>query len=153
MQHWKKFEAYAFHNCVYTQLEPGRPQDDESVTTADLLRDRPSETYLIMVGDAYMAPSELLDTFGALYYDTTNRTPGVVWLHRLRRKFPRAVWLNPIPPRGWSGWTIKIVREIFPMFPLTLEGIDDAVGHLTRGTPPPLAPVNEMFPQLSSFVE
>ena len=153
LQHWKKFEAFAFHNCVYTELEPGRPQDEDTISTADLLRDRASETYLIMVGDAYMAPSELLDPFGAIYYDTHNRTPGVVWLHRLRRKFPRAVWLNPIPERGWQGWTIRIIREIFPMYPLTLQGLDDAVRHLTRGTPEPLAPVSDMFPQLATFEE
>ena len=153
LHHWKKFEAFAFHNCVYTELEPGRPQDDENINTGDLLRDRPSETFLIMVGDAYMAPSELLDPFGAIYYDENNRTPGVVWLHRLRRKFPRAVWLNPIPPRGWQGYTIRVIKEIFPMFPLTLQGIDDAVRHLTRGTPPPLAPLGDAYPQFAKFDE
>lgn len=152
LNHWKKFEAFSFHNCPYEKLEPGRDDpDEEGILTADLLIERPKETFLIMVGDAYMAPSELLDPWGAIHYYHHNKTPGVVWLHRLRRRFPRAVWLNPIPERGWGGWTIKIIREIFPMFPLTLDGIENAVDHLVKRTPEPLQALEELHPNLAQF--
>ncbi len=153
LQHWKRFEAFSFHNCVYEELEPGREDhpDDSSILTADLLKERPKETYLIMVGDAYMAPTELLDAWGAIHYYHHNRTPGVVWLHRLRRQFTRAIWLNPIPERAWNGWTIKIIKDIFPMFPLTLEGIEQGIDELVKGTASPLAPLSELHPELKAF--
>lgn len=153
LQHWKKFEAFSFHNCVYEKLEPGREDhpDDESIMTADLLRERPPETYLIMVGDAYMAPTELLDPWGAIHYYHHNRTPGVVWLHRLRRRFTKAIWLNPIPERGWNGWTIKIISQIFEMFPLTLDGIERGIDHLVKGAPAPTPALSELYPELREF--
>ncbi len=153
LQHWKSFEAYSFHNCVYEALEPGREDhpDDPGIMTAELLMERPKETYLIIVGDAYMAPSELLNPWGAIHYYHNNQTPGIAWLHRLKRRFPRAVWLNPIAERGWQGWTIKMIREVFAMFPLTLDGIEGAIDELVKGAPAPLAPLSEMHPELSSF--
>lgn len=152
LNHWRKFEAFSFHNCVYEKLEPGREdREDEAILTADLLVERPKETFLIIVGDAYMAPSELLDPWGAIHYYHHNKTPGVVWLHRLRQRFGRAIWLNPIAERGWGGWTIKIIREIFPMFPLTLEGIENAVDQLVKGAPDPLTPLEQMHPELARY--
>lgn len=153
LQHWKSFEAFSFHNCVYEELEPGREDhpDDRSIMTADLLRERPKESYLIMVGDAYMAPTELLDAWGAIHYYHHNRTPGVVWLHRLRRQFTRAIWLNPLPERAWNGWTVKIIKDIFPMFPLTLEGIERAIDELVKGSPAPLPELSALHPQLREF--
>ncbi len=149
LDHWRRFEAYAFHNCVYETLEPGRRGKDDEIATAELIHDRPSESHLIIVGDAYMAPSELLERWGAVNYGQQNPTPGLVWLHRLRQQFPHAVWLNPIPEAGWYGWTIKIINRIFPMYPLTVDGIDDAVSYLVKATPAPLAPLSELFPDLA----
>lgn len=147
LQHWKSFEPYAFHNCVYERLDPARPHDDP-IGTAELLDQRPSETFLILVGDASMAPSELLDPHGSLYYFHRNPTPGIVWLHRLRRRFPRCAWLNPLPERAWGGWTIRFIREVVPMFALTLNGLDEAVDHLVRGQPAPLPSLRDLFPEI-----
>ena len=38
------------------------------------------------------------------------------------------MWLNPEPETEWE-WvqTTKIVRRLFPMFPLTVDGITAAV--------------------------
>lgn len=151
LNHWRKLEAYAFHNCVYERLEPGRPGIEEPILTAELLRDRPPETFVIFVGDAYMAPTELMDPWGAIHYYDHEKTPGMVWLHRLRRRFPRAVWLNPIPKTGWHGWTIKLIGQVFPMYPLTVEGIEEAVRHLIRETPPPIPPLSQLFPDLRGY--
>jgi uncharacterized protein with von Willebrand factor type A (vWA) domain len=149
LNHWRKLETYAFHNCVYERLEPGRPGIDEGILTAELLRERPSETFLIVVGDAYMAPSELMDPWGAIHYYNHLKTPGMVWLHRLRARFPRAVWLNPIPRTGWHGWTIRLIGQVFPMFPLSVEGIEEAVRALVRGEAEPVGPLGKLFPELA----
>lgn len=151
LDHWRRFEAFAFHNCVYERLEPGREGKDERILTKDLLIERDPETYLILVGDAYMAPTELLDPHGAIHYYHHAPTPGIMWLHRLRSRFPRAVWLNPMPKTGWGGWTVKLIGEIFPMFPLTLEGLDDAVRFLVRGEPELVRPFGQVFPELARY--
>ena len=152
LSHWKRFEPWAFHNCVYERLEPARPdQDARGVMTARLFENWGSETFLILVGDAYMAPSELLDVWGAIHYYDHNRTPGIVWLHRLRRHFPRSVWLNPMTRGAWQGWTVRLIREVFPMFALTVEGLDQAVDYLLRGTPAVLPDIGQMHPELAEY--
>ena len=81
-----------------------------------------------------MAPSELCLTDGNIFWDLGNELPGITWLERLARKFSYNVWLNPIPERIWElvygSETIKMVQNIFPMYELTLEGLDKAVKKL-----------------------
>ncbi len=145
LNHWKKFEAFAFHNCVYEKIYT-RIAEEKGLPTSRLLDERPADTFLIMVGDAYMAPYELTERFGAISLAHENQTPGIVWLHRLRSHFRNAAWLNPMPERFWSNaWTIKTIGEIVPMFALTLRGLDDAVKHLVRGQPPPLPELDPRF--------
>jgi uncharacterized protein with von Willebrand factor type A (vWA) domain len=50
----------------------------------------------------------------------------------MREHFHHTVWLNPEHPRDWKGNTIEVVRGVFPMFHLTLEGLTEAVAALTR---------------------
>jgi uncharacterized protein with von Willebrand factor type A (vWA) domain len=51
----------------------------------------------------------------------------------LREHFERSVWLNPDGPVVPSHPTVDAIRQIFPMFPLTLEGLGEAVSDLVRG--------------------
>ncbi|MEE8522438.1 MAG: hypothetical protein V3T72_00785 [Thermoanaerobaculia bacterium] len=37
------------------------------------------------------------------------------------------MWLNPEPRRIWNAPSIRIIREVFPMFELTLDGLTEAV--------------------------
>ena len=142
LAHWRRFEPLYFHNCPYSRLFES-VSSPKTVPTSELVRDRPHETFLILVGDASMAPSELLARHGAIDYFEHNETPGLAWLHLLRTTFPRAVWLNPLPEAHWRGYTLELVADVFPMFPLTLGGLDRAIDHLVRrlaAPPPPLDP-------------
>jgi uncharacterized protein with von Willebrand factor type A (vWA) domain len=139
LHQWKKFEPFFFHNCVYSRLFRSMTSG-EVESTAELLRDRPPETFLIIVGDASMAPSELLSPDGALDWFERSETPGLVWLHRLRTHFTRCVWLNPMAPAHWRGYTVERVARLFPMFPLTLAGLEQAIDHLTRRSAPDPVP-------------
>ena len=133
--HFKDIRFYSFHNCIYDFV-----YDDASgymrrtIKTTDIMNMFDSDYKVIIVGDAAMAPSELLMQDGIIYWDKSNDEPGLTWLQRLARKFPYSVWLNPIQERHWENaygaYTIKIVREVFPMFELTLEGLDRAVKKL-----------------------
>jgi uncharacterized protein with von Willebrand factor type A (vWA) domain len=137
--HWKKFESYFFHNCPYSRLFSSMTSGD-SEPTAELLKSRPPETFLLIVGDASMAPSELLSAHGAIDWFERSETPGLVWLHRLRSHFSRSVWLNPMEPAHWRGYTVELIGRLFPMFPLTIDGLGQAVDYLVRKTAPPPPP-------------
>lgn len=129
--HFKELRTYYFHNCVYGRVyETERFTDPVRIT--DVLQDTGAHYKLIMVGDALMAPYELMSPGGAPMEDG-ERVEGAVWLMRLQKHFRKSVWLNPEPQRYWAGNTIEAIASIFDMFPLTLEGLGDAMGHLMRG--------------------
>jgi len=127
---FKEFRYYYFHNCVY-----GKVYEDarfyNPVPTTELLRTLEPTWRLILVGDAYMHPGELMMSTGSLWEN--QRGPmGYTWLARLAARFPRAAWLNPEPERIWGAPTISEIRRLFAMFPLSLDGLDKMVEHLGR---------------------
>ncbi len=128
--HFKELRTYYFHNCVY-----GRVWKTEAflepVTIHDLMGECNATYKLVMVGDALMAPYELLGSSG--FIGDEGRVAGIEWLRRLKEHFHRAVWLNPENWRGYRGTTIDPISQVFPMFDLTLEGLGEAVTELLRG--------------------
>jgi len=124
--HFKSFEHRFFHNCVYERLYAdiyhlrGEP-------THETLKKIDRTWSVIVVGDAWMSPYELTHAGGAIDFFHHNRDSGLTWLRRLRERCPRSVWLNPEPERIWRAPSIRIVREVFPMYELTLEGLAAAV--------------------------
>ena len=56
-------------------------------------------------------------------------------MKRIRKRCPKSVWLNPEPKRIWNAPTIRMIRQVFPMFPLTVDGLTDAIDVL-RGAKP-----------------
>jgi uncharacterized protein len=127
--HWKELRTYYFHNCVYGKVYKTEGFRDP-VSVKDILGDCDRRYKLVLVGDALMAPYELL---GGTGYGEEDRVPGMGWLMSLREHFDRAVWLNPERPSSWPATTIEAIASVFPMFQLTLEGLGDAVNELTRG--------------------
>jgi uncharacterized protein with von Willebrand factor type A (vWA) domain len=78
-----------------------------------------------------MAPYELMAQDGSIYAEERSGRPSIECLRLLARTFPRAVWLNPKPTDMWPYTrTIAAIRGIFPMFELTLDGLEQAVAHL-----------------------
>ena len=82
---------------------------------------------VIFVGDAWMSPYELTHQGGAIDFFHHNRDTGLAWLRRLRERCSNSVWLNPEPQRIWRAPSIRLIRELFPMFELTLEGLTEAL--------------------------
>jgi uncharacterized protein with von Willebrand factor type A (vWA) domain len=49
----------------------------------------------------------------------------------LVRTFPHCVWFNPVSAAMWDYTrTITMIRQIFPMFELSIDGLEKAVQHL-----------------------
>ncbi len=128
--HFREFHAFYFHNCVYDKVYRDALMLD-GLSTLELMRWLQPETRLIVVGDAHMAPYELSATYGAIDYWQQNEVTGQAWLQRLGDHFRHRAWLNPIEKRWWMHPTITAIGEVFPMFELTLEGLGEAIEHLT----------------------
>ena len=103
----------------------------DKVSTDYLLKTLEPDYKTIIVGDAYMAPSELLDRNGAIYYYQENDTPGIDWLKRIAGHFNHSVWLNPDHDLTQQPTSVSLISKIFPMYSLTLDGLDKAVRKLT----------------------
>ena len=62
------------------------------------------------------------------------RGPGASRRGRLRRHFDHSVWLNTIPEsdceHAYGSVTIRKIREVFPMFQLTVDGLTAATKKL-----------------------
>ena len=94
---------------------------------------RDPETRLIFVGDATMAPYELTSENGSIYYGSRESISSADRLQLLARTFRHAVWLNPRSETQWfDSWTLGVIGNIFPMYELTLDGLEKAVQHLMR---------------------
>lgn len=130
--HWKELRTYYFHNCIYGRIYKTE-RFDEPVWVQDLLHECGSHYKLIIVGDALMAPYELMRQGGAISLNDNNALPGIAWLMMLQQHFKSSVWLNPEPPNYWEGNTISTVRQVFEMYPLTLEGLTQSMQYLSRG--------------------
>lgn len=136
--HFKDLKIYYFHNCFYDQLytTPGCT-DEEKISTEWVLHNLKPDYKVIIVGDATMAPSELLEVGGNLDYFHRNEQTGIYWLEALKKRFPASVWLNPLHEKLWdydaSAYTIGRIRERFPMFQLTTKGLEAAIKELRKG--------------------
>ncbi len=128
-----RFKHYYFHNCIYQDLWTDIERR-ESISTQEFLKSEDNDYKLILIGDAEMAPSELTWVNGAIDYWYHNDTPGLAWLQRLRDKFKDSIWMNPLPRRSWGYvQTARMIGGIFPMFELTLDGLDEGVKFLMKG--------------------
>jgi hypothetical protein len=78
-----------------------------------------------------MAPYELIHTNGAIYIDQVEVGTGLERLKYLANIFRHSVWLNPQPELDWRHtFTVGMIHQVFPMFELTLDGLEKAVQHL-----------------------
>lgn len=126
--HFKDLKVYYFHNCPYGKLynDPTLLYRN-SVPTDWVLSNIPSDYKLILVGDAQMAPYELMSG----YYGTGERSGGpqcgMDWLRLLKGRFRHTVWLNPSRRPDWGAYwsqTYDVIAQEFPMFPLTVDGLE-----------------------------
>ncbi len=127
--HFKDLRYYYFHNCIYDNLYQDIERQ-EAISTDHLLRTLEPDYKLLLVGDARMSPTELTQRNGAINYYEHNESPGIVWLKRIAEHFTHCVWLNVDEPRFWEHPTVQTIGKLFPMFPLTIDGLGQAVKRL-----------------------
>jgi len=127
---FKDLKIYFFHNTIYDYIweDPARRSKPKSIE--ELVRMDP-ETRFIIVGDASMAPYELMATDGSIHIEERSGKPSIERLRFLAGVFRHSAWLNPKPSEQWPyASTITYIRQIFPMFEISLDGLEKMVAHL-----------------------
>lgn len=130
---FRHLEHFYFHNCLYERVwKDNRRRWEETTPTFELLRTYGSDYRVIFVGDASMGPYEVTEPGASVEH--WNAESGAVWMRRMLRHWPRAIWLNPVR-RDWWGYTesIRLLGKLMEgrMHPLTLEGLDTGLKELT----------------------
>jgi len=129
---FKDLKTFYYHNTIYDFLWEDPPRRSKPFPVDELVRLDP-ETRFIMVGDASMAPYELMATDGSIYIGERSGKPSYHRLQFIAKTFPHSVWINPRLAEEWSyTHTIGEIQQIFPMFELTLDGLEKAVTHMMR---------------------
>ena len=127
---FKELKIYFFHNTVYTRVWSDPQRRTKQVPLEEFVRMDP-ESRLIIVGDANMAPYELSYAGGSIYLDEREGTPSIERLKFLAATFRHAAWINPMQREEWGyTWTVRAIEKVFPMFELTLDGLEKAVQKL-----------------------
>ena len=127
---FKDLKIFYFHNTIYDYLWEDPPRHTKPFSVDELVRLDP-ETRFIVVGDASMAPYELMATDGSIHIEERSGKPSFERLHFIAKNFPHSVWMNPKLAEEWLYTrTVQHIREIFPMYELTLDGLEKAVGYM-----------------------
>ena len=127
--HFKDVKVYYFHNCIYSKLyKTPECENGDWIDTEWLFRNVGSDYKVIIVGDAAMAPEELYSNTGN-YRGPNGGLSGFEWLHLMRRHYKKIVWMNPKMAPGRAPWreAETAVKEIFPMYKLTVNGLNEAM--------------------------
>ncbi|TDU26416.1 hypothetical protein DFR24_3440 [Panacagrimonas perspica] len=130
---FKHLEYFYFHNFIYESVwKDNLRRNNERIPLFDVLHKYTPDYKVIFVGDGSMSPYEIVQPGGSIEH--WNEEAGAVWMKRLSNVFPRLVWLNPDNEQRWEySPSVKIVQELIGadrMFPMTLEGLDQAMRRL-----------------------
>ncbi len=133
--HFKDLQVYYFHNAPYARLYHNPSLGyGTAVATPWVLANNPSDYKVIFVGDAQMSPYELTSKqYYSLETGEEGRSSGLDWLRAFDEKYQNVVWLNPSERPNWGrNWTYTydIIDELFPMFPLTVDGLEESMKKL-----------------------
>lgn len=126
---FKTLHSFYFHNCLYDGVwrDNARRWSDQT-PTGELLRRYGPDYKAIFVGDAAMSPYEITQPGGASEY--WNPESGQTWLTRACTRWPRHLWINPVPQAHWHlTASTRLIEAIFAgkMVPMTLEGLSRGI--------------------------
>ncbi|MBU8848846.1 MAG: hypothetical protein KOO64_04850 [Desulfobacterales bacterium] len=127
---FKEVTTYFFHNTIYDYVweDPARYKKPKNIIEFSRLD---PDTRLIIVGDASMAPYELMAHDGSIHISERSGRPSLEQLNFLTKTFSHSVWLNPVSENMWGyTHTILAISKIFPMYELSLDGLEKAVTRL-----------------------
>jgi hypothetical protein len=70
-------------------------------------------------------------TDGSIHIEERSGRPSIERLQFLAGTFRHSAWLNPKGEEEWSYTrTIGMIKQIYPMFDISLDGLEKMVAHL-----------------------
>lgn len=131
---FKHLKYFYFHNFLYESVWTKSHRRHAETTPIFEVMNKYSKDYkVIFVGDATMAPYEITHAGGSIEH--YNEEAGAIWMRRMSESFDNMVWINPTPKDYWEhSYSIEIVKELLEdkMFPLTVKGLEGAMGSLLK---------------------
>ncbi len=130
--HYKDVKTYYFHNCIYSHVyKTPECENGDWIETDWMFKNLDNNYKVIIVGDAAMAPEELYSETGN-YRGPNNGLSGMQWLQLMKRHYKKIVWLNPKMAPGRAPWreAETAIKEMFPMYKLTVDGLKLAMNQL-----------------------
>lgn len=130
--HYKDVKTYYFHNCIYSKLyNTPECENGDWIDTEWMFRNLDSDYKVIIVGDAAMAPEELYSATGN-YRGPNGGLSGMDWLLLMKKHYKKIVWMNPKMAPGNAPWreAESAIKNMFPMFRLTVNGLNQAMTKL-----------------------
>jgi uncharacterized protein with von Willebrand factor type A (vWA) domain len=129
---FKDLKTFYFHNTIYDTIWLDHTRSQKPFSIDGFSRFDP-ETRFIVVGDASMAPYELASQDGSVHIQERSGRTSMERLKFLAKTFSHSVWLNPIQENMWTyARSIDMIQQIFPMFELSLDGLEQAVTYLAE---------------------
>jgi len=131
---FKHLEYFYFHNFIYEQVwKDNLRRHQESIPTLDVLHTYGQDYRVIFVGDAAMAPYEIIEPAGSVEH--FNEEPGSAWMTRFTQAYAKVAWLNPLPQSHWDALpSVEMTRKLVDghMYPLSIQGLEDGIAYLAR---------------------
>lgn len=133
---FKELHTYYFHNCIfdYVYSKPEIHQEDR-ISVDWLLKQYGPEYRVIFVGDAMMDPYELHGKDYNWALREFSDYSGYDTFLRFIKNYPHCVWLNPEKKPKHPGYWFRTyieLEQIFPMFHLSQEGLEQAMHRLMQ---------------------
>lgn len=127
---FREIKTCFFHNTIYETVWADSRRNTHPMKVDDFVK-LDSETRFIFIGDASMSPYELIYNKAAIFIGDQSNKSSIDSLKFIAKTFPHAVWLNPVPESQWHyTQTIQVIKDIIPMFELSLDGLEKAVAHM-----------------------
>ena len=131
---FKHLKQFYFHNFIYESMWTDNLRRQQQRTALfDILHTYGKDYKVIFVGDAAMSPHEILSAGGSVEH--WNEESGEAWMRRLLGSYDQVAWLNPIHESEWQySHSTAIMRELLQghMYPMTVNGLEDCMTHLSR---------------------
>jgi len=131
---FKHMKYYYFHNFIYESVwENNERRYTERIPLHDVLHKYSSDYKVIFVGDASMAPYEIINSGGSVEH--WNDESGEIWFKRISDVYGKMIWLNPVEEHYWHYTnSISVTQNLMEgrMFPMTISGLEDAMSTLSK---------------------
>jgi uncharacterized protein with von Willebrand factor type A (vWA) domain len=131
---FKHMEYFYFHNFIYESVWKNNiRRHNERTPLLDILHKYSHDYKVVFVGDASMSPYEIVQPGGSVEH--WNEESGEMWMRRLLEVYDKVAWINPVPEDEWQfTQSVAITNQLLEghMYPLTLKGLEEAMGYLSR---------------------